>query len=344
MSEQALLDACEAGSFDTALVFLNKGYEVNCHDDLGLTPLHYAAKCGHMGLVRLLLDRGADIEAVGIVSGTTPLTMACEFGNKKIVKQLLALGANPEFRDFAGATPSDITRCRSCSNLLEQHEKKRDVDPETPGRNSEIHAATLSPLHFAAWSGQIANVLRLLRAGHDINRRTEDGKTPLHLAVENGQEVVVTILLERGADKEANDSEGKTPLHIAAENDFPKIVELLLSMGVNPVSETDEFWPRTALDIAKDLEHFEVRDVILNWTGVKVLQRVTSNVNLAMFGASGAGTPGIWTAQNSVDIEPMFSSRLRSSGEICDEHIERWKKAAARRSSTEISRGRRNLC
>jgi hypothetical protein len=76
------------------------------HD--GWPPLHLATHYGHLPVVRLLLDHGADVEAVSRNAiGNTALSAAA-FGNHfDVVQFLLARGANPAARNRHGKTALD---------------------------------------------------------------------------------------------------------------------------------------------------------------------------------------------------------------------------------------------
>ncbi len=82
------------------------GARIEASDDSG-TPLRHAAKGGHEATVRLLLDRGASIEAWECGSRNTPLGEAPpESGHEATVRLLLDRGANIEAReDYSGRTP-----------------------------------------------------------------------------------------------------------------------------------------------------------------------------------------------------------------------------------------------
>ncbi|OWT42470.1 NACHT and ankyrin domain protein [Pochonia chlamydosporia 170] len=65
----------------------------------GLTPLSWAAKNECEAVVKLLLDRGADIEAKDGVYNRTPLLWAAEKGHEAVAKLLLDRGANIKAKD-----------------------------------------------------------------------------------------------------------------------------------------------------------------------------------------------------------------------------------------------------
>jgi len=65
--------------------------DVNAKDDVGETPLHWAAWIGHKEIVELLITAGADVNAKG---DGTPLHHAALRGKKEIVELLIANGAD----------------------------------------------------------------------------------------------------------------------------------------------------------------------------------------------------------------------------------------------------------
>ena len=83
-----LYSAACFGHLDICRMLLDKGAQVNARSKGGWTPLHYAAQQGHIEIVRLLCDRGADIEARDNY-GTRPLHVAAIGGHLSIVKYLI---------------------------------------------------------------------------------------------------------------------------------------------------------------------------------------------------------------------------------------------------------------
>jgi uncharacterized protein len=71
----------------------------------GWSPLHYAATGGSAAIVRLLLSKGAMLEARS-PNGTTPLMMAARYGNEEAVDALLAAGADRTAKNDLGMDAS----------------------------------------------------------------------------------------------------------------------------------------------------------------------------------------------------------------------------------------------
>ena len=84
-------------------------HDVSLVDDAGRTPLHLAATHCHVDAAKLLLDKGAKIDAKA-VGGTTPLHLAAQAGCVDMVNLLLARGAKVNERDDQGRTPLDRAR------------------------------------------------------------------------------------------------------------------------------------------------------------------------------------------------------------------------------------------
>jgi len=71
----------------------------------GWSPLHYAATGGSAAIIKLLLSRGAPLEARS-PNGSTPLMMAARYGNEEAVDALLAAGADRTAKNDLGMNAS----------------------------------------------------------------------------------------------------------------------------------------------------------------------------------------------------------------------------------------------
>jgi hypothetical protein len=76
----------------------------------GWTALHLASHYGRPGVVRLLVNFGADVNALALNSiGNTPLMAAIAGGHEAVVEDLLARGADPRKRDAGGNDALTLT-------------------------------------------------------------------------------------------------------------------------------------------------------------------------------------------------------------------------------------------
>jgi len=76
-------------------------------DHISWTPLHYACAKGHLDVAQFLLANGAIVDSLSL-GGTTPLMMAVQSGNEYLVKLLLDKGSNLQLRNEAGFSAIDI--------------------------------------------------------------------------------------------------------------------------------------------------------------------------------------------------------------------------------------------
>ncbi len=100
LGEQALLHAAWRGQKLAIEWLLGHGAKIS-REGKEWAALHYAAFAGHADVVKLLLNRGADVNALS-TNGSTPLMMAAREGREAIAAELLQAGANPEVRNEWG--------------------------------------------------------------------------------------------------------------------------------------------------------------------------------------------------------------------------------------------------
>ena len=90
---------------------LNAGFDPNRPDWLGRTALHHYARRGDVPNARLMLEHGADIDAIDDQYHGTPLAWAACKGHEDMVRFLLSEGADPALpRDLPPATPRVCAR------------------------------------------------------------------------------------------------------------------------------------------------------------------------------------------------------------------------------------------
>ena len=92
----------------------------------------------------------------------------------------------------------------------------------------------LTPLIWAILSGDKDIVNMLIRAGADVNRTSNIGKTtPLYTAVEKNRFDLVRILLFAGADPNGEIYNGRTPIFTAVRKGFYEIAQSLIIAGAD---------------------------------------------------------------------------------------------------------------
>jgi ankyrin repeat protein len=85
---------------------------------------------------------------------------------------------------------------------------------------------TMTPLHVACASGQVAVALELVEErGVDVNARGPMGRTALHWASMRGHTALVAWLVEMGADEGALDGDGRSPAQVMARRPNCALIE-----------------------------------------------------------------------------------------------------------------------
>ena len=87
-----LYTAAQNGQTEMARLLLSKGADVNAQDKDGWAPLHLAATKGHLDIARLLVDGGASVNLFSY-SQQTPFDQACKHNHMDIAKYLHGKGA-----------------------------------------------------------------------------------------------------------------------------------------------------------------------------------------------------------------------------------------------------------
>jgi ankyrin repeat protein len=164
----------------------------NAADARGNSPLMYAAGLGSPEGMRLLLEAGADPNAANVFAAT-PL-MWCA-GDAVKVRLLLLKGAKVDARSQLGRTPLLIAAAYDGATEAAQLLIEKGADVNARDKSG------MSVLQQAASSNYIELVRILLTKGADVNTADQSGFTPLMAAANNGDRnaELVKLLLQHGA-------------------------------------------------------------------------------------------------------------------------------------------------
>jgi len=257
----SLHEAAAAGDIEQVKLLISKGADVNAKDKNGWTPLHSAAWYGRKDVAEVLIAKGANINETD-VSGQTPLHLAASFGSMFVPELLLAKGANVNARDKAGNTPLHVAAGYpgASKDFLEfLLAKGADVNARNDKGETPLHLVPRTPRQDKR--RELA-ADALLANGAEVNAKDKSGCTPLHFAAENGQGKVVELLLAKGADSKAKAADGTTTLHRAVMSGRSDVVALLLDRGVDINSAQSDGW--TALHYSARVGTNDIAELLIS--------------------------------------------------------------------------------
>lgn len=296
--------AAMGGFEEWTTIFLDNHIEVNARtgDRIRPTALHAAAYYGHDGVAKLLLTRGADIEAE--YARDSPLYLATATGHESIVRLLLERGAKIDSRIIFGAV--NITSLHQAAvygynpvievlleygidiNVRGSHPPhattalhsavfyrhletvglllRRGADPNIPGANG-ITPLNIVVYYHAVFCDDISTSILSLLLEHGANTGVWDKRgTPLYWAAEAGNAEMVRLLVQNGSNVNFQDCwKGQgTPLHGAVDGGNPEVVKFLLEGGADIGIERQD--GKTALLAALETDHGEIIQLLTAWT------------------------------------------------------------------------------
>jgi len=237
--DTSLISCVRRGDVDKAAELLQRGANPKAANASGMTALQYAAMTGRIEIMKMLISKGADVNARDQF-GRTPLLEACGRPNTQAVALLLEAGAtpHPEALGFA----CWLNRSEATALLL-----KAGLSPD-------------GGIVDAAQGGHVKLLRFLLQKGANVNARSGSGNTALHTAALQGGIEAVTLLLEEGADPNAKNDRGRTPLHTAISGDCEvKSIRLLMDAGSRTdVADNEGVTPIRLAAIRMESEAYKV--------------------------------------------------------------------------------------
>ena len=225
----ALHAAVEGGHLNVVRILVQEGADVNVADNgyRGSTPLMLAAAYGQWEIVSFLTKHDPASVNTADNYGRTPLMLAAEHGHRETVLLLISNGAQVNVGESNGYTPlvlASIHKHWEIVTLLIQ-----------------LGANTGRTLFNVVEMGRFDIIETLVLKGANVNVQDDNSVTPLMKAVEKGDVDTVSFLIRHGADVRLKDNRGRTALHFVQyrKTDIDKTVELLVKSGANIDEEDD---------------------------------------------------------------------------------------------------------
>ncbi|RKK66491.1 hypothetical protein BFJ69_g15355 [Fusarium oxysporum] len=284
-----LMVASYYGHCAVVKLLLEKGADIEAKDTgYSRTPLLWAAEEGHKTIVQLLLEKGAAIEAKDKDS-KTPLWLAAERGYETVVKLLIGTGkVNVDIQDSYGWTPLSRATDRGLETIVELliRTGKVDVNIQDPDG--------WTPLSRATDRGLETIVELLIRTGKvDVNIQDPDGWTPLSRATDRGLETIVELLIGTGkVNVDIQDSYGWTPLSRAVDRGLETIVKLLLGTEKVDVDIRGSY-NRTPLSWAAQRGHENIIRLLLNTGKVDINSKANDGRAPLLYAAMSGREAGV---------------------------------------------------
>lgn len=286
--------ASNHGELETLRLLIERGADVNSKGPGGggHSQLHIAIYQGKTAIVRLLLMNGADIHAEDEELGS-PLQAASYRGYKEIVTILIEKGADANAKGRTHGNALQGACCGTGDRETVRLLLKGGADVNAIG--GLYTTALRAALHHHDVDEGIVELL--LENGADVNAQAGSWGTALQVASLYGLETMVKTLLHYGADVTKNCGQYGTALQAASLIGHEAIVKMLLDKGADVNAEGGS--SRSALETARKQGHKAVEKLLLEHgaidpdkPGIKMIKRLLPQ-----------STRGLDTSAASVDME-----------------------------------------
>lgn len=223
---ECLLSAVMSGDVESVKKYIASGADVNYVGESKQSSLAVAALYGHIRVVNVLIEHGADTDLPIGGYKETPLILASGEGRIKTIKALLSAGADINIKSADGRTAlieaagnghtevvNILLRAGAAVNIKGPEGKTalmlaaddREVVEALLDKGAELEAKDdfgRTPLFYAVVMHQLNKLRVLLNGGVNVKAKSNDGLTALDLAERYGFDEVINILKRRDAQKQ----------------------------------------------------------------------------------------------------------------------------------------------
>lgn len=259
MDETALMIAARHGNLGMVKTLLEAGADINARSKYNDTPLTAATYFCHPNVAFFLIEHGADVNAKNSGFGSSPIMLATDCNDIEVMRALIKRNANVNESNKAGAT---ALTSAAVKGRLEGAKLLLEAGADVNHSNLKVG----SPLYEAAQQGNDAIVTLLLEKGADVNYQSKyNGWTPLMIAVAEKHESTASLLIKAGANVNLANDKGRTALMFSSWYGSLPITELLLKSGANPNIVPNDENGTTALMAAASKGYKQVVEILLRY-------------------------------------------------------------------------------
>jgi ankyrin repeat protein len=181
-----LIKMTERGDYEKIEKKIDKGANVNVKDDMGRTPLMFASLEGNAEIVRLLIEEGADVNAM------TGRVFFASSGSDSAEATFISAISLMMARDLNNRTALMYAAEQGHAEIVR-------LLIEAGANVNTIGWQNRTALIYASECGDVECVQSLIDAGADVNVVTNGGETACTIASREGHSQVVALLKEAGA-------------------------------------------------------------------------------------------------------------------------------------------------
>jgi uncharacterized protein len=224
---------------------LRLGCDVNTVDQVKRSLLHHAVHNNYEEMVKLLIDRGANVNYQDF-QGYTPLhEVFVSPPSNFIIAQLLMAGSDVNKQNNSGDLPIHLATNYSAPEIIASLiEFNSDVNKTDNDGNT--------PLNKAVINGYLENVIELLKGKADTNIPNKNGRTPIFNADTESKKLILAELLKNNATINWEDNNKKTPLYYICVANNVDGVRMLMDKKVKNFSK--EIFNDAGADVKKFFE------------------------------------------------------------------------------------------